>query len=52
MTETANSMFDFFLLLLKELPDFLMSEPICYIFGCVIGVFVCLLFTKLLHLAS
>lgn len=52
MSASAQSMFDFFILLLKEIPDFLLAEPVCYIFGCCVGIFVVGLFSKLLKVAQ
>lgn len=50
MTEAGSAMFDFFLAILEEIPTFLMAEPICYIFGCIIGLFAVALFSKLLRI--
>lgn len=50
MSEKGQAMFDFFISILRNIPDFLMSEPICYVFGCVIGIFAVALFSRLLKI--
>ena len=52
MSENADTMFQFFLRVFQAVPDFLMAEPICYIFAIVMGFFVVGLLYKLRHLAD
>lgn len=52
MSSQADNMYNFFLKVFEAVPDFLMSEPICYIFGIVMGFFVVGLLYKLCHLAD
>lgn len=45
-----SSMLDFSISILENIPDFLMAEPICYIFGCMISVFVIKVFRTLCNI--
>lgn len=47
-----DTMFNFFIDIFTEIvPSFLMAEPICYIFGIIVGVAVVGLFSRLLGVA-
>lgn len=47
-----DTMFNFFIDVFTEIvPGFLMAEPICYIFGIIVGVAVIGLFGRLLNVS-
>ena len=52
MSASAQSMFDFFVLLMQKVPEFLMSEPVCYIMGLCFGVFAVGLVGRMLHITD